>query len=438
MAQQAAGMMASRSLTHTGLVILIAPGLFLQGFDSPIGQTVVCLVASGVLATLLLAERPQYAFWQRYGPKLLVPLLAMAWLLAVAGFRLAAMDTSGLPFAPDLFVPKFLATLAGLWALAIGLICARASDGRMAPSDWILLAVTLHTLAGLVQFGLLLAGLSDDWDVMYRNRFAGLIGNANVTACVCGTACVLAWGNMLASFNRPPGGGGAASPGHAIPSMLALAINVPALVLTASRVPAVVTLAAMILLLVLLTRRRASFARLLPAVVLSGIAVMLVQSQFAAELVDRMGLVGSDMESRWMMWTHYAQSVPAAVWTGYGPGSFSSLNIFTMPPEGGRYELWSVNSSHNLIVQLLLVGGVPYFALLALAAILVARDIFRSALWRHRDDRFVTLALAACIIPIAGAVDIALDIPASTLLFAVLTGLAWGMSTPEPTREKRH
>lgn len=413
--------------------LLITPGLFLQGFDGPLGQATACLLASVVLAILAITHHAPYHYWRRFLPALALLTLAMAWLIAVGVVRwLSSGADSNLPLAPDLFLPKMLGTLAGVWALLVGILCARRPSWKLSHGDWILIAISVHSLVGLAQFAMYLAGIVWDWNVIYRDRFAGLIGNSNVTACVCGAGCVLAWGGLLARLD-----GDAGERWRGLTSSmaypLALAINVAALMLTASRVPSLITLAAMAIMIAIQFGRRRLARQVLPALVLGGAIVVAVQSQIAAGLLGRLTTVGVDMAARFEIWKHYARSIPAALWTGFGPGAFSSLNTLTMPSDSGRYALWSINSAHNIVLQLLLVGGIPYFALLTGAAALILRDVWRSPRWRGGDRTLTTLVLAAGVIPAAGSIDLALDMPGSTMLFAVLAGLAWGNALPPLT-----
>lgn len=424
---------SARLLQAPWALAIVAPGLFLRGFDNPMGQAAACLLASVALAGLALSAPPPAAFWRAHIKPLRLLAAALAWLLIVALTRAwLIVPHSEFPLAPDLFSAKFLGTIAGFWALIIGLLCSRIAGRWLAHAEWILLIITLHAAVGL--------GLSIpiggaplwEWGLFQEGRFVGLLANANVTACVCGAACILAWSNVLHGWDDRPE---AMEVGRIVASLAALAINAIAVTLTASRLPVLLTLIAMGLLTLLCARDRTGrMRRIVPWVLLAGGAILIVQSQLTANLFGRIDMIEADFGVRWTMWLHFAESIPAALWTGYGSGALASLNFYTLTEELAGRRLWMVNSPHNILIQMLLAGGLPYLLLMTAGAGLIARDILRSPAWRRGDARFAALVLAAVVILLDGAFDIALDVPASVCLFAVLTGLAWGYAIAERTR----
>ena len=424
------GQRSAAALLPLWLFATIEPGLFLRGFDGPIGQATACLLTSLVLAGLLISMRPTALFWRGHASALALFGLALLWLVAVFGVRwMFVFANSELPLAPDLFLPKFLGTLAGFWALVIGLLCSRLSGSKVTTADWILLLLTLYAALGLIQWFLLSWGLSQDWSVVYQLRFAGLIGNSNVTACICGAACVLAWGNLWYGYGKP----GLAASRFQVLAAVALTINFLALLVTASRVAFFATVMAMAVQALRRRRERQTMTapmhwRLAPMIAVAGGVLLIIWTQAASGLMARLNVLDADSAQRWAIWRHFAENVPAALWTGYGSGSFASLNLYTMNGGLAHYRLWAVNSSHNLLIQLLLVGGIPYLVLMTAGAAMIAADIFGSALWTGRDERFAALVLGAFVILAGGVVDIALDLPAGVIVLALLAGLAWGQA----------
>lgn len=408
------------------LLALIGPGLFLRGFDSPIGQASACLIASFIVAALVLSAPPPPLFWRSHRLALGLCAAALAWLLLVAGMRTWILPDSEFPLALDLFPSKFLGTLAGFWALLLGLLSARLPKLWLSPADWIVLLVTLHAAIGL---GLALQSGPMPWEMIQRGRFVGMLANANVTACTCGAACVLAWGNVLRSFDertRDIGTLGAAA------SLLAVAINAIVVTLTASRLAVLLTLVAMAAITVLSPRARKRRRRqVLSWLLLIGGAILIAQTQIAEGLVDRLELARTDAGIRWTIWSHFGQAIPAAIWTGYGSGSLSSLNFYTLTELHATERLWTINSPHNIAIQILLVGGLPYLLLLTAGALLILRDVVRAPAWRQGDARFMALVGAASVILVDGAFDIALDVPVTVCLFTILIGLAWGRAFAE-------
>lgn len=412
--------------------MLIAPGILLQGFDNPVGQAVACLLASCALGIVVTSLKPGYAIWRKFISKLCLIGGALVWLLGVACAQWMSDGADGLLLAPDLFAPNFLGILAGFWTLVLCILCGYGTGEKAENIDWIIWIVSLHTILGLLQFSMFFAGMSHDWSVIYRDRFAGLIGNSNVTACVCGVGCVLAWSKVLIKIDAKKGYGDPTWSLRDAIYLLTIAINACAIVLTASRIASLITFLAMMANIMVVSGNRKSSRKFVLALAVAGGAAALLQSQIASQLVDRMANSEADIATRMEIWQHYIRNASAAAWFGFGPGAFSSLNILTMPTDGTGRDFLSINSVHNTALQLLLVGGIPYLVLLLSAAGLIIRDILRSPHWRERDPTLVALALAAGVIPIAGSADIALDMPASIMVFAALAGLAWGRAMMEP------
>lgn len=413
-----------------------APGLFLGGLDGPLGQAFAGVMTAIALASLLLVAPPPLEFWRTYGLPLGLFALALAWLLLVGVVRYGLMSSlSGLPVAPDLFVPKYLSTLAGFWALLIGLLSSRLAKWRLLHADWLLLLLTLHATAGLTRLVLVELEMSQQWQVLQGGRFAGLIGNANVTACASSVGCILAWSSLLPALDvrRRPGSHAGKVPWWLILPGGALAMNGIALILTASRLPFLLTVVALGWLAVIHWRaQRARLRRFMPGLALAGLVMLVVQTQLAAGLVDRIDMFSQDLGLRWQMWGHFSDIVPGAFWTGYGPGSFSSLNVYMMNRDMGSFALWRVNSPHNLILQLMLVGGLPYLLLMVAGAAGPVRDIVRSLRWKEGDVRFAALVFGAASLLLSASIDIALDMPVGAILLGLLTGLAWGYATGGP------
>lgn len=400
-------------------VTLVLAGLFDRGFDDALGRSIECALCS-VAALLVLAAVPvPRAFWRGHARPLLMIAAAMGWLVVVQIVRLRqATGPASMPIAPDLFAARFLGALAGGWALVVGLLLGRRAGGDGGPQRWLLMLVTGHAACGLALFAL----PDNPWptiDTMWLGRFAGLIGNANVTAVVCGVGCILAWGEGLRIAMA--GRVGVAESVAIGLCAVALAINAVALILGASRT---VTVCVAFALVVLMwprrgdDRRRLGMAALALLVAVGGMAVL------ARPLVDRWTALPGDGAVRSALWGRFAQLVPGAWATGYGPGALPTAQAFAAT-DATRYSAWSVNSPHQIVLQLLLVGGLPYALLLVAAAAGMARDAMRGYRRWAVDRRTCALLLSLAVIAIDAAVDIVLDVPVGYALAALLAGLAW-------------
>lgn len=399
-------------------------GLFANGFDSSLGQSVACLLNSGVLACLLLGQRPSTSFWRPFTPALTIFMVALAWVGAIAAIRaLSMLGPDALPVAPDLFIPKFLATVSGLWALIIGILLGRTTGLPEVPGRWLLALICLHTAFGLSLFTFP-DNLWSNWHPVWENRFAGLIGNANVTAAVCAVGCIIAWGQGLRYWMQRNDLSADVSISGALIYTAAFALNSVGLALSASRFVAMITL----VMLAILAWPRKGESRVRAGIAIGCLVVLALlaaQSSLTDVLIVRWSNLQTESVSRWQMWEYFASMTGPALWIGYGSGAFSTVNTYFMQPDSWPYSLWQVNSPHDIFIQLLLVGGVPYLATMALGAAMIARDIFwrRARLLGNREH--CTLVLATLAIMMFGVIDIALDVPVTTNMALLLAGICW-------------
>jgi hypothetical protein len=414
----------------TLIVLVIGSGLFLNGYDSALGQAVACLLNVLLLAAMIVAHPPSVRFWRRAAPVLRLSGLALLWLVLVRFSDGWVPGGTGVPFAPDLFLPKFLSVVAGLAALLIGARAGWRGRRRQDLIDQLLLVILAHLLLAVFLRAAPHAGVWDSWALVRDSRFAGLIGNPNVTAAVCGVAAVLALGSALGLVTRRATG--RRRPADAARGALysgTLLIALACQLLTASRFPVLVTYG--LLALLLLGERRSILRharRYLPAFAGAASVTAAILVLYSDLWLERFSTLEGEVGMRLQLWRLYSGAVWDSPIFGYGAGSFSSLNAFLLRDEVGAPAPWTINSAHDVVLQLLLAGGLPYAALMILAGIRLARDVLGRWPWRQWDALQRALVGAVLLMLACAMVDILLDVPASACLMLLLAGIAWGQA----------
>lgn len=419
-------------LLHEAIPLLpaavIGAGLIFHGFNTIAGKAVCCFLAALCLVALVLTRWPEKAFWWRLGPVLLLTGLALVWVILPGGQAIPVFHT----LAPDLFWPAFLGIVAGFCALVSGCLLARDGDQTRKFIRIIVFVVGLTFLFGLVLRELGAGGVFDYWAVMRRGRFAGTLGNINVTAAVAGGVVLLVAGLEADVLNRLKRASGRERQRRiflTLGLMIMGALAFGTLLLTAARFP-VVVLGAIAIAGVAWTLLRGRLRQRNAALsVFWGLmlAVVLVVAN-AHLLVERFTSLDSEMAVRLMMWRHYFGLAVDAPLFGYGPGAFSVLNLQRLDTPELALSLWSVNSPHNVLLQLALAGGVPYVLMLLAAAALVGRDVLPYLLSGRASYSDFGLAAFVVQILICSMVDIAMDVPAVTCMTLFLAGCLWGRS----------
>jgi len=146
---------------------------------------------------------------------------------------------------------------------------------------------------------------------------------------------------------------------------------------------------------------------------------------------ERFQLIGDDWGMRVELWRHVAGLVGDQPLTGYGLGTYSQASAHALTTPRMAQKFWAVNSAHNLVLQVMMVGGLPYLAGHIVAATLILRPIVATIPVIRRAGWVVLLAMPLVLLG-ASAVDIALDMPVTVTLFAVLIGLLWGLALTKP------
>lgn len=417
----------ARSLLPIVVPIGLASGLLFRGFDSAQGAAACSIINGMMVMAMLLLRPPILSFWTGVAPILTLAGGAALWLILIqVGIPVVPFADRPVAFAPDMFAPEFAGWMAGLYAFMIGaLMAANRRDARWAMNT------VLFAMCGILLIGLIVRsvggqGALDYWSLSRQGRFAGTIGNANVTAVVAGMVALLATGRLLSLMRREPG---KKPDTRTTVNMLCHAgawlIAVVALASTASRVPIILTTALVLLLTArTLSRGRINWTRL---AVYAAPAIILVTVIAQAELFQtRLDGTSYEWGARLGLWSQYWDIAMTSPVYGYGLGGFQSINVFAMSGVRFAEGAWIVNSAHSLVLQILLVGGAPYLLLMTALGWRVARDIVRDYAGSPWSTRRWSVALAILLIVLCAMVDIVMDVPSTITLALFLTGLLWG------------
>lgn len=401
-----------------------------NGYDSASGKAVSAVTNGLALSLAAFRFPPSPRFRAAAWPLLACAALAFLW---------AALPHSGLlPFpgnpvtlAPDMAMAEMVGYWAGVAALFCGALAARDARGRGIALLLLATAISLILLFGLILRFTPLGEWTDYGLLARQGRFLSTVGNSNVTAALAGASSLLALWPLV--DRQPLGLTGRRVILLRIAMGAVLAINLTAMVATASRFTIIVFFLGALCLLWPGMKARPTRDRTLIAGLTIAVALAAFFFAPSADLLStRLGRLGVESGDRLFMWLHYADLALAAPVYGYGYGGFSSLNSAMLTSLEAASALSTVNSPHNILLQLVLVGGLPYALLIGAAAALWLRDFFARVkskrLSAHRAAPLAALALLLA----SAMVDISLDYPVAITITLFLAGLLW---TPGAARK---
>jgi hypothetical protein len=213
--------------------------------------------------------------------------------------------------------------------------------------------------------------------------------------------------------------------------MIALLLMVTALVLTHSRGGFIATLAAVVVLVVLLERRLSYGARTAPrtlsrATIVVAIAVSSIAFYLTSEvLLDRINRTDITAEARVAVFQDINRAIADNPALGFGYGTFAdTFRLYDMNESPVHYD-----RAHNTWLENLFELGVPaaimLFAALAGLVVTCGRGVKR----RHRDWVYPAVGVAASVlVGVHAIVDFSLQLPAVAMLYALVMGLACAQS----------
>lgn len=271
---------------------------------------------------------------------------------------------------------------------------------------------------------------------MHVERLTGSFLSANTAGSFFGAlACALAVrlfrriGRKLGSPRSRQAADDMARWGAELRDAALLAVIWIALLLTVSRAALVVSLAVVglfaLIELLRYARRRHLNTRALAiaagAVVLA--FVVLLAGSLSSQLQGQFGRLGADAISRTAIFDEYVPTLSAVPLTGYGLGTFPTLNAERLTPENFDL-LWSLGAAHNLVLQWWLEAGPLGLGLAALLTLLIAgcliqrMSVGRVGRWRAGAALAVTLVLL-----LHNGVDYSLEVQSVAAFWALMLGL---------------
>lgn len=391
------------------------------GLDSAIGQGLFCLSHCFLLAWLVLSHGYSPSVLRR--TKRLFAVLFLAWIWSIWTTWLF------IGVIPEEAYARMARNFGAMAVLLSGLILSRIPRHREEILDWI--AIQLAAISVMA----ILSWAADPHTVAWaeglekHSRFQGFVGNVNVNATLAAVGATWSGWRTLKVWST-----WRASPIRqrllSVALVGAFLVNFFVVLLSATRVVNFALCTVLIVGLgVYLLRRRTDF-RPSPRhfVIAAGIFAAIVASQWLGMLPERYASLGEGTSARLAIWAQCLAMVFERPLSGFGLASFSAVYGHFLPDPRTASLIWTVNSPHNVLLQILLTGGLVYLALLGTAAVLIARPIV-AAMTRTSamaDDHVLCVMLA--IILGSASIDIALDYPLSIGLFGLLTGLLLGQA----------
>lgn len=415
--------------------LALASGTLLGGFDSFVGQSLSGVLAGLIVALVVIAIPPTMAFWRRTAPVLACSAAAYSWVV-LAHYLPSSSIVPAQTLTPDLAAPEMIAYWSGLAALIVGALISRNHHHVNLALMTLIFINSAALLFSIVAQQGLMDGLIDSWSMARQGRLMGTIGNANVTATIAATTGLLATHMLLKRITAPT----IATLPFIFALGAALFVSVIALISTASRFANLIFVLSAATLIWLTFRQchQQRGLRICMAVLtaLFGIAWWLTPN--GGLVSERFELLNIESGDRMLLWQHYLGLAWAEPLYGYGFGAFSTLNMASLTNLEIAQALWSVNSPHNIGIQLLITGGLPYLLLLVGAAAWLVFDLVRINDWLKPGPMQVAIGLAVVIFIAMGCIDIALDYPVSIYQMLFLAGLLWTPDAPHRMKDSSY
>lgn len=220
-------------------------------------------------------------------------------------------------------------------------------------------------------------------------------------------------------------------------NLLVSMVLLAALLSTASRAGVAVTGLAVLLLIQISGGKRSSRS-LRSLILLAGLAGLIIIGMLAGgnRLAARYMNEGIsiDDDNRGAVYMTVLSAIQSTPWTGTGFGTFS--DVFPAYRNGERIHTHLWDKAHNTYLENALELGLPAASALVLAIALLAWRCGAGMLGRRKDAGFAATGLAASVlVGLHSLVDFSLQIPAVSILYAFILGMAvsqsWSMNKSE-------
>lgn len=391
------------------------------GLDGAIGQGLFCLTNCFLLIWLMLS--------QGYSPstlrhtRLLFGLLTGAWLWSI----LTTWNFIGA--IPEESYARLARNFGAIAVLLSGLILSRIPRQREKTLDWIAIQLAAISILAVVSWTVDPMTIAWSEGLEKNARFQGFVGNVNVNATLAAVATVWSGWRVLRVWSTWYKW----TISQRLVSVAligAFLVNFAVVLLSATRLVNVMLIAILLVGLggYLLNRQTGFRPERRHYAIVGGLIAGIIASQFLGLLPGRYENLGEGAAARLAIWHQCFVMFFDRPLTGFGLASFPAAYAHFLPDPRTASQIWTVNSPHNVVFQILLTGGLVYLVLIAAAAAFIARPIFLAIRRGSATGGDRVLCVMLAIMLASASIDIALDYPLSIGMFGLVTGLLLGQT----------
>lgn len=443
-------MTESSTVVRRGRPAWIMPGLVatalvveIVAFGGSDPRTALAFSVAYAVAAIILAATARSS--RAESRDLLIPGLlfgiVLAWTAASLFWTLgqpAHLAWAWVPRAPVATVDRQVTLFEGLKlaGLACVFLCGRAlarSDRAVSRSfSFLLAAGSLYGAWAMFEF---IGGSSEYFDLgrrMYPDRLSGSFLSPNTAATLFGVIGLLASTMVIRTWMGLAERGGVVALFRTSAlrrlglSLVALCVTTLALLMTGSRAGIGLTALAQALLWLGASTLTGKRSRMPLVLALSGLLLMVGALVALNATTMRSRNTVTDFGSRVAVSQVHLDAFFDRPVTGYGLGTFNSVNKMAMTPDNFR-DLWQLRATHNVYVQWLEeAGAVGALAMFLCLAFILARIALFSLRPPHRVLGLGVLVCSGLILT-HGAFDFALQVHGVAAVWAWVLGLGFGL-----------
>ena len=322
---------------------------------------------------------------------------------------------------------KLVGLGAAFWA---GLLIADTDRRAELTMRCLCTAGALFAIFALVQHVVTPSRVLGAAKVLFQDRLTGTFLSANVASGFFGGLALL----NLAALDAGPQVHASRIQGdvHFITRYGALVLLFACLVLTASRTGAISVMAGLAVSVGLefwKERKSSVSLRSKATLRLMVFGVFLVLASAGQLLISRFNETDSGLSGRNVVFSEHLRAFLASPFTGYGLGSFSTINDQLVTPET-FFAMWNIRAAHNVYLQWFEETGVVGATLMFAVIAIIHWEIFQglrsrqSMLWLMRGVVGFSVVLI-----VQGFGDFTLQTPAVALMWALVLGVAYRVAT---------
>lgn len=227
--------------------------------------------------------------------------------------------------------------------------------------------------------------------------------------------------------------------GRSILRTVAMLSLMTALALTGSRAGTASSFVALIVLMLTFLGQRSFKLRhilIVTVLVVGGLGAIFAAS--GGLLAERIALKSSDIiaNDRSTVYAATVDAIGTVPWTGTGYGTYRNVFSAYRPETLSSSFFW--DKAHNDYLENALELGIPAALALNLAVLLVAVQAFRNLRRRRRGSALPAIGVAATVlVGLHSLLDFSLQMPAVSVLYAFIMGMAVSQSWPRSRVDSR-